>query len=583
MKSKIFGIGLPRTGTQSLTQAMRKLGFVSGHCLSPNQWNKIDHFDFVCDSPVPSRFIDLDRIYPGSKFILTTRNVNNWLSSCRTFFIDKRPPERIKEKWFLDYRIEIFGTAKFDAKLFEETYYKHNERVRKHFLESNSRLLILDITKGEGWVKLIDFLGLSIDSKELGPFPFEDFVKRKKSSWLNKEKKVPAIKVFYPSNSPTINLNKLEINCIPKAREESKPLKTKNLKQILSILEKLNDFISKNEPAKNEVGLLNGKIGLSIYFFMLGRSTRNSEILSIAEHILMDVYNTLGNFIIPTNFQNGLSGIAWGLCHLIKNDYVEGDPDEILIDVDHQIISYWNANKETLPVDLRLGLLGYLAYYTSRLEISQGHAKSVNQNIHTRVVSEIINRIGQLVEEEKFQHREPELFTLYWDLPLLLILLAKAKQLQVNSNKIDRILDYLTPIITSLYPRLHSNRMYLLLGLESIFKELPLTALQDHADLLKESISLDTIIDEECKNLNILAQDGITGLAWISRKLSALTGTSKLLLPMEKIIQKTSRSNYWEENGYNQDMVNNCGLTAGLGGIGILLLEYLNDTVGGKN
>jgi hypothetical protein len=583
MKSKIFGIGLPRTGTQSLTQAMRKLGFISGHCLSPHQWSKIDHFDFVCDSPVPSRFIDLDRIYPGSKFILTTRNVNNWLRSCRKFFIDKRPPELVEAKWFLDYRIEIFGTAKFDAKLFEETYYKHNERVRKYFLESNSRLLILDITKGDGWGKLIDFLGLSIDLKELGPFPYEDFIKRKNPTWLNREIKIPPINFFHPSLLPKFNLDMSQIDFIPKAAEESKPLITKNLKQILSILEKLNAFINEDKLTKNDVGLINGKIGLSIYFFMLGRSTRNSEILSIAEHILMDVYNTLGNFIIPTNFQDGLSGIAWGLCHLIKNDFVDGDPDEILEDVDDRIFHYWNANKETLPVNLRQGLLGYLAYYNSRLEISQGHAKSVNQNIHTRVVSEIVNRIGQLIKEEKFQHREPGLFTLFWDLPLLLILLAKSKQLQVNSNKIDRILDYLTPIITSLYPRLHSNRMFLLLGLESILKEVRLIAFQDHVDLLKESISLNMIIDEECKNLNILAQDGITGLALISRKLSALTGTSELLFPMEKIIQKICRSNYWEENGYNQDMVSNCGLTAGLAGIGILLLEYLNDAFGGKN
>jgi hypothetical protein len=359
-----------------------------------------------------------------------------------------------------------------------------------------------------------------------------------------------------------------------------KTQQTESSPQLPSKLIAINRLLAEYAPSNEAPGLLQGKMGLGIYYFMLARETNDPAHQTMAEKCIGEVYEAAGNISIAADFENGLAGIAWGLCHLIKNDFVAADPDEILEDVDDRIFRYWNANKETLPVDIRQGLLGYWVYYTLRLELTHD---PVNRFIHTRVVSEILNRIGQLVEEEKFQHREPELFTLFWDLPLLLILLAKSKQLQVSSNKIDRILDYLSPIITSLYPRLHSNRMYLLLGLEGIFKELPLTALQDHADLLKESISLDTIIDEECKNLNILAQDSITGLAWISRKLSALTGTSKLLLPMEKIIQKTSRSNYWEENGYNQDMVNNCGLTAGLGGIGILLLEYLNDTVGGKN
>lgn len=193
MKLKIFGIGLPRTGTQSLTVAMRRLGYQSGHCLSPFQWSKMDNYDFVCDSPVPSRFIELERIYPKSKYIFTTRDIETWLASCETFFKEKRPPEIIKEKWLLEYRKEIFGTAKFDPGLFEETYYKHTERIRKHFLENSSRLVTLDITNGEGWEKLVDFLGISIDLKKLGPFPNNDFIKRQETNWLNEEKEVPAI------------------------------------------------------------------------------------------------------------------------------------------------------------------------------------------------------------------------------------------------------------------------------------------------------------------------------------------------------------------------------------------------------
>ncbi|SHN18522.1 hypothetical protein SAMN04488057_109172 [Cyclobacterium lianum] len=356
-----------------------------------------------------------------------------------------------------------------------------------------------------------------------------------------------------------------------------KTQQTESSTQLPSKLIAINRLLAEYAPSNEAPGLFQGKMGLGIYYFMLARETNDPAHQTMAEKCIGEVYEAAGNISIAADFENGLAGIAWGLCHLIKNDFVAADPDEILEDVDDRIYRYWNANKETLPVDIRQGLLGYWVYYTCRLELSHD---PVNHYIHTRVVSEIINRIGQLVEEENFQQREPDLFTLFWDLPLLLILLAKSKQLQVSSHKIDRILDYLTPIITSLYPRLHSNRVFLLLGLESMIKQLPLTVLQDHADLLRKSISLTRIIEEECKSLNILAQDGITGLAFISRKLSAATGTSELLFAREALIRKISKSVYWLEESHYQEMKKNTGWATGLSGIGMLLLEILKDSPG---
>ena len=255
---------------------------------------------------------------------------------------------------------------------------------------------------------------------------------------------------------------------------------------------------------------------------------------------------------------------------------MDADPDEILEDVDDRIYRYLNENRDKLPFDLRQGLLLPELLYLSAGN-SQDHGDQVNRYIHTRVASEIINRLGQLVEEEKFPGREPGLFTLHWDLPVLLILLANARRLNINENKIDRIVDFLSPLISSLYPSLHSNRLYLLLGLENVLKEVPLSELRSHANLLRESISLTKIIEEECKNLNILAIDGITGLAFISRQLAALTGASDLLLPQERVIQKITKSVYWEETGFYKDMKKNIGLSKGLSGMGMLFLEYVND------
>ena len=81
-KSKIFGIGLSKTGTTSLARALEILGYktrdylgvtrYSSGDLSSIDLDEIETNDAFTDTPVPSFYRELDSRYPGSKFILTS-------------------------------------------------------------------------------------------------------------------------------------------------------------------------------------------------------------------------------------------------------------------------------------------------------------------------------------------------------------------------------------------------------------------------------------------------------------------------------------------------------------------------------
>ena len=171
---------------------------------------------------------------------------------------------------------------KFDRKLFEDTYYKHNDRIRKYFLKNSSRIITLDITNGEGWEKLIDFLGLSSDSKNLGAFPNHDFIKRQSISWLSRERKIPPLKLSQNLIPSTIAIEKRQAVNFSMVHKEIGPILTENMKQLLFHLGVINELLVENELLKDNVGLFHGKIGLSIYFFMLARETNNLDHQSIA-------------------------------------------------------------------------------------------------------------------------------------------------------------------------------------------------------------------------------------------------------------------------------------------------------------
>lgn len=205
--------------------------------------------------------------------------------------------------------------------------------------------------------------------------------------------------------------------------------------------------------------------------------------------------------------------------------------------------------------------------------MKSGHTSNIY--IFHKLGAGLINQLGQLVEDEKLQEREPQLFSLFWEFPIVLILLAHSKRLEVNSKKVERIFDYLLPSLISLFPRLHSNRLYLLLGIESVLKEIDSPDLKKHALFIKKSIDIEVIFYSECKSLNICIMDGVSGLRLISEKLAELTGDKSIILSNKLIFQKINESVCWGEHDIYSSFKKSIGLLSGLSGIGWTLLKNL--------
>ena len=119
---KIFGIGLSKTGTTSLAQALEALGYrtkdnlgvvtyASGD-LSSIDLDVVDAHDALTDTPIPSFYRELDAAYPGSKFILTVRDSNGWLMSCKKQFTQPHA-ERQNEAHRRLFK-DLYGTDFFE-------------------------------------------------------------------------------------------------------------------------------------------------------------------------------------------------------------------------------------------------------------------------------------------------------------------------------------------------------------------------------------------------------------------------------------------------------------------------------------
>lgn len=154
---KIFGIGLSKTGTTSLTTALVKLGYRAQHSGLPfldQPPAAVADLDAATDE-LAGEFERLDRKFPGSKFILTTRKLDDWLKSCEHHF--RTPLDQDSRVGRMIH--ELYGTTVFDRDRFAAGFERHQQAVHRYFAGRPGDLLVLDVTAGEGFEKLCPFLG----------------------------------------------------------------------------------------------------------------------------------------------------------------------------------------------------------------------------------------------------------------------------------------------------------------------------------------------------------------------------------------------------------------------------------------
>ena len=185
---KVFGIGFHKTGTTSLTRALKILGYkVTGPdgAHNPNIALEVNNLifdlaekhDAFQDNPWPLFYKELDIKYPGSKFILTLRPTEKWINSLTKHFGTKITPMR---EWIYGTG---FGCPVGNEKRYIRRYEQHNKEVIEYFSQRPDDLLIFNLTEGDGWEKLCSFLNEPLQTSK---FPHENsLVDRQSHSLTN--------------------------------------------------------------------------------------------------------------------------------------------------------------------------------------------------------------------------------------------------------------------------------------------------------------------------------------------------------------------------------------------------------------
>jgi hypothetical protein len=174
MPTRIFGIGMHKTGTTSLDAAFKLLGFDSlhwGEGEAPQIWQEmnssgrskiVEQYYALSDLPIPLLYEKLDKAYTGSKFILTVRDEAKWIKSVERLWDARYNPTRwVWDKYPFTNNIHtvLYGQKDFSAEIFLARYRRHNAEVIRYFA-GRQDLLVMNMDEHHKWPWLCQFLNV---------------------------------------------------------------------------------------------------------------------------------------------------------------------------------------------------------------------------------------------------------------------------------------------------------------------------------------------------------------------------------------------------------------------------------------
>ncbi|WP_394148584.1 sulfotransferase family protein [Shewanella atlantica] len=167
--TKIFIIGLPRTGTTSVSVALLEQGYRVAHQAFTK--HSFELADVISDAPCFSDYRQLDKLFPGAKFVYLDRALDTWVPSMQMLLSrmlvhldDKsgRFNAIMKRSFNCSFGVNRVDDV-MDSEHLIKCYLAHKEQVLDYFRDRDD-LLSIDISEPGSLAELLNFLECDPDT-----------------------------------------------------------------------------------------------------------------------------------------------------------------------------------------------------------------------------------------------------------------------------------------------------------------------------------------------------------------------------------------------------------------------------------
>lgn len=340
-------------------------------------------------------------------------------------------------------------------------------------------------------------------------------------------------------------------------------------------LQRIANVLLMNASFLDNPGLLNGKMGIAIFFYHYAKFTGNKIYEDYAGELIDEIYEEISTST-PVNFENGLTGIGWGIEYLVKNGFVKADTDDALSEIDKFVSR--SLMSHVLTSENCKDLAGFSFYYPARL--GSRYADDKNMTVmeikqHITFFTGYIKRIFITKEFSDFDFRS---LTGNTKISILWFLL-ETYRLCLCSETIEKVLlgisEYVKPILTN---SMNSPVQFKLLFLaKNLIKLMP----ENHLKMTYRSmLEMGNSNLKEPENDNDVKLRYIDN-AWMNLIFNPyLNELNTLQAYLTNSASAIDNEEYWERQLYNL-CADNLGLN-GITGLGMGILSFDKEMVCSK-
>lgn len=203
-----------------------------------------------------------------------------------------------------------------------------------------------------------------------------------------------------------------------------------------------------------EIGLCNGKMGVSILSFHVYKLTHKDKYKKIAIELIDQIQDSLF-YETPLNYKNGLLGIGCGFQYIINNKFVDANSDEVLLEIDNVVKTSIDL-RSLNALNLKNGICGIAYYIYLRLINRELNDYSITALKLKEYMIYLIDWIEELIMREKNPNEFNDVY----------FILCRLYKLDVFNFKVEKLLKIcIQNLIDFDYPVFDN---YALLGIDSL-------------------------------------------------------------------------------------------------------------------
>ena len=132
-------------------------------------------------------------------------------------------------------------------------------------------------------------------------------------------------------------------------------------------LEEINNIL-KNNFNKEDIGVLAGASGISLFHFYYAKLLNDNEISDTGVDKITKVIQTINDGYSYPTFCSGIAGAGWVIEFLKNEDFIDIDTDVLLSELDTYLCNSMEIDIEKENYDFLHGALGYAVYFFKRYE-----------------------------------------------------------------------------------------------------------------------------------------------------------------------------------------------------------------------